>query len=156
MGTFSGRKRQVPVPEQEQIARYSFLIDKLPSAVIEKAHAAAFTELSADQREVVFRRLRPLLSGGDGEASVPEPDALASIVRAAGPRDAVISTGVAGVIASEFIRSAPVVAYFAVGAGSVTIDEQPPWVSELVDHDAAPIDGGTVNHRKGVNSGHWF
>ena len=155
MEIFSRRKRQVnAVSDDEQIARYVHLLDTLPSSVIEKAHAAAFADLSVDQRAEVCGRLRSFLP--EGGAADPQPDVLASLVRDAGPREAMMSTAVAGVVASHFVPSAAVVAYFTVGAGSVMIDEQPPWVSELADHDSAPIDGGTVNHRKGVNSGHWF
>ena len=148
---------------QEQIARYSFLIDKLPSAVIEKRACCGFHgTVGGSARSASSAGLRPLLSGGRrrrGASRPGEPDALASLVRAAGPRDAMISTGVAGVIACEFVRSAPVGRVLArmrrrVGEPSTSNHR---WVSELVrDHDAAPIDGGTVNHRKGVNSGHWF
>ena len=42
------------------------------------------------------------------------------------------------------------------GAGSVSIDTQPPWVGDLVNYESAPVDAGTMHHRKGVNSGVWF
>ena len=71
-------------------------------------------------------------------------------------RDALVRIRDASTVAAEFVASPPIVACFTVGAGSVTIDQQPPWLHELAEHETAPIDGGTVNHRKGVNSGVWF
>ena len=143
--------------EDEQIARYRYLLEALPRTVVEGAHAAAFAELSVPQRHEVRDRLRPLLSDpAPPSASSDEPAALAALVNDPQAREALLGSSVAGVVAAGFVASYPVAHYFDDGAGSVTIDQQPPWVQELVGHDSAPINAGTINHRKGVDSGHWI
>ena len=149
-------RRTPAVPEAEQIARYRYLVDTLPLSVTLKAHAEAFTDLSADQRAELLDRLRAFVPQSELDAASDEPDALATVVRDAEPRDAMMRASVAGVVAARFVHSAPVVAYFTVGVGSVTIDDEPPWVSEMVDHDSAPLDGGTMHHSKGMGSGWGF
>ena len=144
----SHKGRQMPdVSEAEQIARYNHLVEMLPRDVTGKAHAEAFAELSVDQRTELLDRLRPLVPEAERDAASDEPDALATLVRDAEPHDAMMRTGIAGVVASGFVHSAPVVAYFTVGVGSVTIDDQPPWVSELAHHESAPKDAGTTSHQ---------
>ena len=167
----SARRKPRPVPEEEQTARYVYLLDALPSSVIERAHAAAFGELSQEQRQELLGILRPFLSDAEDAAASEDPDALARLVGRAEqrrvdaneadpsdayPRDAIIRSGIGTIVASRFVLSGAVAKYFTAGAGSVTIDEQPPWVGELIDHESAPVDGGTMHHRRGVNSGVWF
>lgn len=58
-----------------------------------------------------------------------------------------MQTGIAGFVAARFVDSVPVAAYFTVGVGSVSIDDQPPWVSELAHHESVPKDAGTTSHQ---------
>jgi len=153
----SHRHDQQPpaVTDAEQIARYLHLVRTLPESVVVKAHAAAFTALSVDQRTELLDSLRPLASEADGAATSEHPDALALLVRDPRPRDQLMRTDLAGAVARQFVESGPVAAYFTVGLGSVTIDEQPPWVNELAHHESAPIDAGNLNHRAGIDFRPW-
>lgn len=157
MGSSPRKRRPMHVvPKEEQVARYLFLLDTLPRSVIDRAHAVAFAELSAAARAEVLERLSPLLPDAERYAASDDPETLAALVRDPQSRDALVHSGIAGTVAVPFVLSAPVAGYFAVGVGSVDIDHQPLWVQELVDHDSNPIDAGTVNHRRGVNFGHWY
>ena len=71
-------------------------------------------------------------------------------------RDAFVRLEGAGAVAAAFVASPPIVAYFTTGAGSVTMDHQPSWVHQLAGHDTAPIDGGTVHHRRAPSYGEWY
>jgi hypothetical protein len=162
MGKFSGHKRRLaPVSQDDQIAHYAYLLDTLPSSVIERAHAEAFTQLSAAQQQALFEQLRPLLSDDEPAVSSADPDMLATLFRRAeqhrvnadgasveNPRDAMTRSAVIAPVASGFVAAGAVTSYFTVGAGSVTIDVQPLWVNELVHHESATIDAGTKNHRR--------
>lgn len=148
--------RSRPVGEDEQVARYFYLLDTLPRSVVDRAHTLAFAELSMVQRKEVLDSLSPLLPDAERFAASDDPETLAALVRDPGARDALAHTGIAGAVAVPFILSAPVAGYFAAGVGSVDIDRQPLWVQELANHDGNPIDAGTVNHRRGVNTGVWF
>jgi hypothetical protein len=154
----SGRKRRRlrAVPEEEQKARYRYLLTVLPHTVVDRAHVLAFAELSTAQREEMLDRLRPLVRNADRDTATADPEALSEVVRHPEPRDGMLSTALAGTVISHFVLSAPVTAYFATGAGSATIDRQPLWVQELVAHETAPLDAGTMHHRRGVDSGHWI
>lgn len=46
-------------------------------------------------------------------------------------------TAISAMTAQHFLTSAVVVSYFAYGAGAVTLDGQPEWVSELAATDVA-------------------
>jgi len=152
----SAKQKREPVTEDEQIARYRYLLDVLPRSVVESAHVEAFAELSMTQRDEALTGFRPLLRDVERAIISEDREAFAALVRNSEPRDAMVRTGVAATVASEFVRSAPVTAYFAFGSGSVTIDRQPLWIQELVDHESNPLDAGTMHHRHGVNSGEWF
>jgi hypothetical protein len=144
-----------PVPDAEQIARYMHLVELLPASVTMKAHAAAFTDLSVDQRAGLLESLRPSVPDVEVSASSEQPEILATLVGDVERRDAMMRTGLAAVVASRFVRSAPVAAYFTVGVGSVTVDDQPPWVSELAHHESVPIDVASVNHHSGIDFKVW-
>jgi hypothetical protein len=152
----SAKHKREPISEDEQIARYRHLLDVLPRTVVESAHVEAFAELSAAQRDEALTGFRPPLSEIERDIVSEDREAFVALLRNAEPRDAMMHTGVAGTVASQFVGSAPVAAYFAFGGGSVTIDHQPLWIQELVDHESAPLDAGTMHHRHGVNSGEWF
>lgn len=136
-----GRKGDSISPE-EQSARYGFLLDELPRSVIRSAHAEAFAALSPAQRRELLALVSASLAEDARDAACDEPDVLAALVEGTDMTTSML----AGVIASAFIVSGPVQAYYTTGAGSVVIDEQPPWVTELVHHQSALIDAGKGRH----------
>jgi hypothetical protein len=148
----SKHERQA-VPDDELITRYGYLLSVVPQAVADRAHIAAFGQLSPTQREGLLEEIVPLLPVAWRAATSEEPDALATLMRDVLPRDVMLHSGIGGEVARRFIASGPVFAYFAVGVGSVTIDQQPLWVHELLHHESNPIDAGTMHHRKGA--GNW-
>lgn len=146
------KRRQPVLGDDEQRARYEYLVRVLPESVLEKAHIAALSDLTSDQRAAVVEVLRPALPA-DSPATA-EPESLAAALRAAGPRDALMRAPRAASFAAHVIGTAPIAAYFTVGAGSVSIDDQPPWVQELAHHDGAPLDAATYR-RPTIASGDW-
>jgi len=152
----NSKHKQQEVPDDELIRRYGYLLSVLPRGIADRAHVAVFEELSPTQREGLLQEVGPVLPDAWRAGISEDPEALATLMRDVLPRDAMLHSGIGGAVASRFIASAPVVAYFAVGVGSVTIDQQPPWVQDLIHHESSSIDAGTMHHRKGVNSGHWF
>lgn len=92
MGIFTKfRRRKNPyaaASEEEQIARYVYLLNTLPASVIESAHASAFADLSASQRREMLDRLRPFMSDAERTASEDDPGLLAKLVRRAEERRA--------------------------------------------------------------------
>jgi hypothetical protein len=141
------------VPEDEWITRYGFLISVLPRFVADRAHVAAFEQLSPTQREGLLEEVGSVLPNAWRAATSEDPGALATLMRDLLPRDAMLHSGTGGKIARLCIASEPVAEYFAVGVGSATIDEQPLWVQELVHYESNPLDAGTMHHRKGVGDG---
>lgn len=170
MGVFSRfRRRKSPyaaATEEEQIARYVYLLNTLPASVIESAHATAFKDLSADQRREMFQQLRPFMSDAERAETADDPRLLAKLVRRAeerramraeagapgaeaeasvrtatatadpnyvDPRAVLTQTGVMSLVAYQFLLTSSVSAYFTVGAGSLTIGDQPGWVGDTFD-----------------------
>ena len=131
-----GRRQSSEVSPDVAIARYDHLLDILPVTVIRTGHAAVFGDLPPDQGR---RMNEALVSAG-----------------AAAMRDALAGDGILEHVARQFVMTDAVRVYFSTGAGSVSIDRQPLWIADLVNHEIAPIDAGRMNHRKGVNSGVWF
>ncbi|SFS03982.1 hypothetical protein SAMN04487846_1733 [Microbacterium sp. cf046] len=83
------RRRKNPyaaVTEEEQIARYVYLLNTLPASVIESAHAAAFKDLSSSQRREMLEQLRPFMSDAERSAPSDDPNLLAKLVRRAEER----------------------------------------------------------------------
>lgn len=150
------RQAQRVIREDEQIARYAYVLGNVPASVADKAYAAAFTRLPAAQRQEIVGQLRAQLPVEPREPASDDPEAFAVLMRDLHARDALVRLRGAGTVAAEFVTSAPIVAYFTAGAGSVTIDQHPPWVHELAGHETAPVDGGRMHHRYGVNSGEWY
>lgn len=150
------RRAQRGISEDEQIARYAYVLGNVPASVADKAYAAAFTRLPVAQRQEIVGQLRAQLPVEPREAASDDPEAFGLLMRDLHARDALVRLRGASTVAAEFVTSAPIVAYFTAGAGSVTIDQHPPWVHELAGHETAPVDGGRMHHRKGVNSGEWY
>lgn len=144
------------ISDDEQIARYAYVLGNVPSAIADRAYAAAFARLSAAQRIDLVTELRSQLPVVPASPVSDQPSAFAALMRDLHARAALVRLPTAAAFAAEFVASPPIAAYFTTGAGSVTMDHQPPWIHALAGHETAPIDGGTVNHRHGVNSGVWF
>ncbi|PZU37793.1 MAG: hypothetical protein DI573_10940 [Microbacterium sp.] len=146
------------------MSRYIYLLGTLPAEVIEKAHAAAFRELSARERREMFDRLRPFMSEQEQEqahARRPQPALMAGMLRRLSaanggttavrdregatavddPRrafeDSLQVNAITAAVAHNFILSAVVVSYFASGAGAATLSGEPEWVSDLAASDPA-------------------
>ncbi|MDY0909924.1 hypothetical protein [Microbacterium sp. CFBP9034] len=161
------RRRSEQVTDEERIARYVYLLNTLPAAVIERAHAAAFRDLPVEERRELFEQLRPFMSDEERAAPADDPTVLAALVRRAegrrslradagggdggDPRDAVdsrtllLTSGVAVVVAQNFLTSAAVMTYFTAGAGSLGLAGQPAWIGDSFDPGAggySGIDGG--------------
>jgi hypothetical protein len=146
------RRRHGDPSDDERRARYLYLVDVLPRSVLEKAHIEALSELTAEQRGEVFDGLLPGLSGTDPPA--PDPGPLAELLHSDAGRAAMLGTGPAAAIVRRVPWSRAVAAYFSVGVGSVSIDDQPPWLQDLVGHDGAPLDAATTPPKR-INVGHW-
>ncbi|HYI52168.1 MAG TPA: hypothetical protein VEX42_11415 [Microbacterium sp.] len=85
------RRRKNPyaaATEEEQIARYVYLLNTLPASVIQSAHAAAFKDLPVERRREMFEQLRPFMSDAERSASPEDPHVLAALVRRAEERRA--------------------------------------------------------------------
>ncbi|GAA5205296.1 hypothetical protein [Microbacterium kyungheense] len=149
------RQTQHAITDEEQWARYAFVLGNVPASVADKAFAAGFARLPLAHREVIVDQLRSQLP--DVPSNTAEvPEVFARLMRDLRARAALVGIGAATALAAEFVASAPIAAYFARGVGSVSIEHQPLWVQELAGHEVAPIDGGRAHHRPGVNSGEWF
>ena len=137
------------ISDDEQIARYAYVLGNVPAGVADTAYAAAFQRLPAAQREQIVSELRKQLPAGSQEAVPDDPEAFATLMRDLHARHAIVTVPGAAALAAAFVTSPPIVAYFTSGAGSVSIDQQPPWLHELAGHETAPIDGGRISHHKG-------
>ena len=159
LSRFRRRRRYAALSDEERIGRYVYLLNTLPAAVIESAHATAFKDLPAEQRRAMFEQLRPFLADTERDAASDDPTVLAKLVRraeerrsqrAAGaaapaatmtadPRDAVdprellTRSGVAGLVSQNFLLSAAVMTYFTAGGGSLAIASEPAWIGDTYD-----------------------
>lgn len=151
------RKHRAPnaISADELLWRYAYVLGNVPTSIADRAYAAAFDRLSAPQREQVTAELAGLVPVPESAPSDADPGAFAVFMRNLAARDALIRAPSAGVLAAAFVTSAPVVAYFTTGIGSVSIDEHPPWIHELAGHETAPIDAGAPSRRQGIHFGAW-
>jgi hypothetical protein len=150
------RQTQRQISRDEQLARYAYLLGNVPASVADRSFAAAFARLSDVQRENLLDELCALLPGAPARPRSDDPEAFAVLMHDLFARDALVRVAGAESLAAAFIASPPIAAYFTAGAGSVMIEHQPLWVQELVGHETAPIDGGRLHHRPGVNTGEWY
>ncbi len=141
--------RHALTPE-EQIARYAHVLGAVPASVADKAYAAAFSAMPPGQREDIVDQLRAELPDASVPASV-DPDSFALLMRDLLARNTLVRIPGGAMVAAAFVASAPVAAYFRSGAGSLTMDHQPPWVHQLAGHETAPVDGGRTHHRYGIS-----
>ncbi len=130
------------ISEDEQIARYAYVLGNVPAAIADKAYSGAFQRLAAPQRERLMHGLHEQLPAGRQETASDDPEAFATLMRNLHARHALVTAPGAAALAAAFVTSPPIVAYFTTGAGSVAIDQHPPWLHELAGHETAPIDAG--------------
>ncbi|QIG39459.1 hypothetical protein G5T42_08160 [Microbacterium sp. 4R-513] len=130
------------ISEEEQIARYAYVLGNVPAAIADRGYAAAFRRLAAPQQERLLSGMREQLPAGLAEVASDDPDSFATLMRNLHARSAIVTAPGAGALAVAFVTSPPIVAYFTTGAGSVAIDQHPPWLHELAGHETAPIDAG--------------
>jgi hypothetical protein len=145
-----------PISHDEQIARYAYVLGTVPASVADRAFAAAFGQLSEAQRRALLDELTSELPAPPDAPVDLDPPSFATRMRDLHWRSALARIESAHVLAAAFVWSRPIIAYFAVGAGSVTMDHQPPWVHDLAGHVTAPLDGGRMHHRQGMNQGEWY
>ncbi len=77
------RSPYTALSEEERIARYVYLLNTLPAAVIESAHAKAFADLPPERRREMFEQLKPFMSETERAAASDDPTVLARLVRRA-------------------------------------------------------------------------
>lgn len=167
MGLFRHEKHHATIPDEERVVRYTYLVETLPWTVIESAHATAFEDLTPEQRRDLLGRLQTVATD-EQRASDADPATLAAVVRTAeteeAVRDAAASVdtravmrdaGVLVTVATGVLAAHSVVAYFATGAGSLSISNEPEWVQKSYDPSAAgdrnAILDGDNSYGAGVN-----
>lgn len=177
LSRFRRKRRYAALSDEERIGRYVYLLNTLPASVIEKAHAAAFSDVPSERRREMFEQLRPFLSDAEQDAASDDPTVLARLVRRAeerraeraqrageaeagdardevDPRALLTSSGVAAVVSQNFLLSAAVITYFSAGAGSLAIGSEPGWVGETYDPGStAAFDGGGFSGDYGGGGG---
>ncbi len=182
---FRRKRRVAALTDEERIGRYVYLLNTLPASVIERAHAKAFADLPPERRREMFDELRPFMSDSERDAASDDPTVLAKLVRraeerraqrAAGtdaatratatdqadPRDAVdsrgllLSSGVAVVVAQNFLLSTAVMSYWSAGAGSMIIGSEPAWVGDTYDAGSGGGFGGGGGYDGGGGFGGGF
>jgi hypothetical protein len=144
------RHAELALTSEEHIARYAYVLGNVPATVADKAYTAAFARLSATQQEEVAGQLMAELPDMPTEMASLDPDSFASLMRDLLSRSALVRIRDGAVVAAAFVASPAVVAYFTTGGGSVTIDQQPPWIHQLAGHETAPVDAGRTHHRPGL------
>lgn len=80
------RRRKTPyaaLTDEERISRYVYLLNTLPAAVIESAHAKAFQDVPPERRREMFEQLRPFMSETEQAAASDDPTVLARLMRRA-------------------------------------------------------------------------
>jgi hypothetical protein len=143
------RRSHRDISEDQQIGRYAHVLGTVPGPVADRAYAAAFESLSASQRAEIVSELSSRLPDGPPDGVVDDPEAFAMLMRDLGARYAIVTVPGAAALAAAFVASSPIVTYFTTGTGSVSIDQQPPWLHELTGHETAPIDAGRNEHYRG-------
>jgi hypothetical protein len=72
----AGRREQLP--DEQAVARYRYLLRTAPPEQIEQAHAEAFSQLSADQRQQVLAQLAAAVPAGE-RPRTDDPETLARV-----------------------------------------------------------------------------
>lgn len=137
------------------------MFEQLRPFMSEKEQAAASddpTVLAKLVRRAEERRAQRAAAGGTTEGGAAP---VATATRGdLDPRDAVdsrellLTSGVALVVAQNFLLSSAVVTYFAAGGGSLAIASEPAWVGESYDGGSASgFDGGGAGGDYGGGGG---
>lgn len=66
------------------------------------------------------------------------------------PRAMMMQTGVMALVAYQFMTASAVSAYFTVGAGSLTVGDEPAWVGDTFDPGSSGMDASA-----GLDGGAW-
>lgn len=136
------RAKQI-ISEDEQIARYAYVLGNVPAVIADRGYVAAFQRLATPQRERLMKWLREQLPAGMQDLpTLDDPESFAILMRNLHARHALATAPGAAALAAGFVTSPPLVTYFTTGAGSVAIDQHPPWLHELAGHETAPKDAG--------------
>ena len=150
----SSKHERQAVSEDEWTTRYGYLLSVLPLPIADRAHVAAFTELSRTQREGLLEEVAPVLPDAWRAATSEARRRLTSAAGRAPTRchgALRYRRGDRPPLHRE--RAGPCVLRGRRRIG--TIDQQPLWVQELIHHESSPIDVGARHHRKGLNSRHY-
>ncbi|MFH8252427.1 hypothetical protein ACH3VR_18820 [Microbacterium sp. B2969] len=150
----------VEVTEEERLARYAHLLEALPGGVIEKAHAAAFKALTADQRAALAERLQASIPDADRDAASDDPKLLAALFartvdRGAGtridPAEVLRDAGAVHAVVPRVVSGEVVTTYYLFGPGSQTIDQEPAWLRDMVASEGAALSGDHVRRGPDAN-----
>lgn len=79
----------------------------------------------------------------EAEASVRTRTATADPL-SVDPREVMMRNGVMALVAYQFLTASSISAYFTVGAGSLSMGDQPGWVSDTFDPGSSGIDAAGV------------
>src|SRR4051812_657792 len=84
------RPAQHPMSEDELVGRYAYVLGNVPASVADKAYAAAFTTLSATQRQDLVDELCSRLPGAPKKPASDDPEAFVALMRDLSARDALV------------------------------------------------------------------
>lgn len=143
------------ISNEEKIARYAHVMGDVPWSIADRAYTEAFARLPERARRELVADLRAHLPTESQIPPTETPDDFARLMRDLHARSALVTCRHAGDVALAFVMSRTVAAFYRSGAGSLSIDRQPPWVHDLAEHETAPIDGGTTHNGRGAVTGLW-
>jgi len=75
---YAGSGRNEQLPDEQAVARYRYLLRTAPPEQIEQAHAEAFAQLTADQRQQVLAQLAAVTPAGE-RPRTDDPETLARV-----------------------------------------------------------------------------
>jgi hypothetical protein len=75
---YAGSGRNEQLPDEQAVARYRYLLRTAPPEQIEQAHAEAFAQLTADQRQQVLAQLAAAVPAGE-RPRTDDPQTLARV-----------------------------------------------------------------------------
>ncbi|MEU1973291.1 hypothetical protein ABZ477_16685 [Microbacterium sp. NPDC019599] len=83
---FRHKDRHEPITDDEWIARYFYLLDRLPGDVIEKGHASVLKAVPDEKRAALLEMLRSSLPREERGATSDDPKSLATLMGRANAR----------------------------------------------------------------------
>lgn len=112
------------------------------------------TVLARLVRRAEARRSSRAADGARRPADDPARTAVDTVDEAGpDPRDLMLQTGVVALVAHQFLMSTAIVSYFTVGAGSLTIGDEPAWVGDAYDPSGASAGGAEMGVEAGGYDG---